>query len=419
MANEIRRIEKEFIFKNLIEKEAPVEIHIGTARLGCQLISASDAKLQFRRLTGEPAKLSEKSEAAVFFRFRGQPMTFKSRVVSTGREDVELKQPDLVYRDLGRGFERIIDPEGISVSFYVEGKNIKLDYPASETYEPVEPPSFDSGFDATRISDLLAAFRQKADEFSDENKIIMFREREPESFQEQLVARSGKILTLPFFSGELARMSPAARQRLLGQDEVLNIQKAEGKEVFTALEELKDLVKKLASRGISHELYCPILYHQYVVGYLYLMKDENDPTEFVPRTMDFVHQFSRILSYALHANGYFHPEPVVEEYSSAELIDISASGLLFSYPPDGPTINLYAELDLEIKLDNTTLPARGRVMRKFKDTDRIYFGVQFVDMENQHLEQLFDRLYGTEYRGDIDTAGLADLEDPEADRYNT
>ena len=38
--------------------------------------------------------------------------------------------------------------------------------------------------------------------FSTENKIVMFRERKPTSFQENLIARSGKILVLPFHTAE-------------------------------------------------------------------------------------------------------------------------------------------------------------------------------------------------------------------------
>jgi hypothetical protein len=34
------------------------------------------------------------------------------------------------------------------------------------------------------------------------------------------------------------------------------------------------------------------------------------------------------------------------------------------------------------------------------------------------MEFLFDRLYGEKYRGDADSVGLAEVEDPEEDGYS-
>lgn len=154
-----------------------------------------------------------------------------------------------------------------------------------------------------------------------------------------------------------------------------------------------------------------------MVGYLYLVKSGRDVARFDARAIEFVLQLSRILAYSLKANGYFRGRPVKEEYEDASLIDISGSGVLFSYPTDGPSLSLYEDIELRLQLDGQEIPAAGRVMRKFRDSGRMYFGVQFTDLDTESMERLFDRLYGTEYRGDIDSIGLVDHPDPEAESY--
>jgi hypothetical protein len=122
--------------------------------------------------------------------------------------------------------------------------------------------------------------------------------------------------------------------------------------------------------------------------------------------------------YSLKVNGYFKKDEKESEYGASELINISGSGLLFSYPTDGPELRLYAPVELRIKLDGHVIPAKGRVMRKFQDSGHLYFGVQFLEIETSDMELLFDRIYGEMYRGEADSVGLAEIEDPEEDDYS-
>jgi hypothetical protein len=245
----------------------------------------------------------------------------------------------------------------------------------------------------------------------------MFRERKPQSFQERVISRSGKILILPFPESEFANLPRDARGRVLTQEEAIEMEKRAGGEVFTMLDTITQIVKGLNDREIWEELYCPVLYQKYVVGYLYLCKSGRDVTRFDSRAIEFVLQLSRVLAYSLKVNGYFRERPVTEEYDDAALIDISGSGVLFSYPVDGPSMSLYEDIDLRIHLDDEEIPATGRIMRKYRDSGRVYFGVQFTDLDTKGMEKLFDRLYGSEYRGDIDNIGLIDHQDPEAESY--
>ncbi|MFW5728540.1 MAG: PilZ domain-containing protein, partial [Spirochaetota bacterium] len=156
-----------------------------------------------------------------------------------------------------------------------------------------------------------------------------------------------------------------------------------------------------------------------VVGYLYLIRDDTGAPTFSEDAVNFVINFSRVLVYSLKVNGYFKKDERESEYSDSELINISGSGVLFSYPTDGPELRLYAPVDLRIKLDDRVIPAKGRVMRKYKDAGHLYLGVQFLDIETSDMELLFDRIYGETYRGEADDVGLAEISDPEQEDYST
>ncbi len=418
MANEIKRIEREFIFQNLIERQSPVEIHYQSHRTGYMLKRSTEDRLFMIPLVSDPPEIPEGALVTVFLKFRGQVMTFRTKLRSWNPGEIAVEQSQVLFRDLSRGFERILRPQGISVSFVTQGERILLDYPTSDMYDPVEPPEEDPGFDPEQISELLGAFRTRAAEFADENKIVMFRERTPSSYQENLVARTGKFLMVPVPTDRPKELPLHIRERVLVKQEIVDLEGAEGKQMLDTLEKVGAMAEDLDSSGLSRELYCPVLYHQFVIGYLYLCKRKGDRIEFRIGAFEFIAQFARILSYSLQRNGYFKPVPVEDEYTDTGLMDISGSGLLFSHPLDGPNINLYTELDLRISVDGTVLPARGRVMRKWKDTSRAYYGMQFVDMATEHMEALFDRLYGQQYRGEADTTGPSDFADPHEEHFS-
>jgi hypothetical protein len=163
VASEIKRIEREFILKNLIESRVPLEVHLGAERLQ-SFIDRMDVRFIWVRLHDDvfPHDLQT---ITLFFRFRNNAMTFTTRVIELADDVAQLEQPDELFRDLSRSFERIKAPKGVSVSFLFKGQQVKLDYPDSEQYEPAEAPDFDPGFDVERISELLKAFRQKSCSF--------------------------------------------------------------------------------------------------------------------------------------------------------------------------------------------------------------------------------------------------------------
>jgi hypothetical protein len=407
VAHEIRRIEKEFILKEVCEKQTPLEIHVGHERLQAFIRNVAEECITVRLVDDTfPADVSR---ITAFFRFRNNPMTFSSRIIRHTDDLADIAQPSELFRGLSRSFERIKAPRDLSVSFQFKGQEVRLDYPDSDQYEAAEDPGVYNGFDASKVSELLKAFRERSMRFASENKIVMFRERRPTSFQEQLIARSGRVLVLPFHVSESQIRSQQVRDRLLTQDEIISLRAEDGEDMFSVLEQIGRIVESNRSRRLWHELYCPVLYRQYVVGYMYLLRTDDDQERFDPGVFDFVLQFGRIFSYSLRVNGYFQAEPQVAEFGAAELIDISGSGVLFGCPSDGPDVLLYTDLQLKIAVGGESISARGRVMRKYHDSGRVYIAIQFIELDPDDMEKLLLHIYGTSYRGDVDSVGVSDL----------
>lgn len=403
MASEIKRVEREFILKSLMERGTPLEVHLGSERLRVVLDSYTEDRIVF---SVDDERVPTRGEMQVFFRFRNNAMTFTGSVLESGAGRRVVAMPEGVYRDLARSFERIQAPEGVSVSFLHKGQQVRLNYPDSEMYESVEEPTADPGFDPMRIDNLVAEFRQRSSRYASESRIVMFRGREPQTFAERVVATTGRMLPLPLeVEGNL---SLEVNERLLTQDALVGQQIDAGGDMFEVLGRIGRATEAANEKGIRQELYCPVLYNQYVVGYLYLGLRGEDEERIEAGAFDFALQFSRILAYSLKANGYFKPAANTSEFEGAQLIDISGSGLLFSFVSDGASILLYTDLELRIDVDEHQIPSRGRVMRKWQDHERTYIAVQFIQLDPDDMEILMLRIYGEEYRGDVDSVGLAD-----------
>ena len=408
MSVPVSRIEKEFILKNLMEKKAPVEVRYFDKWISGLITDIEASGVTFQ-LESEGLQAPETgTQVHVFFRFRGARMTFHAKVLSVGAsktqtpapaQDMRTGVPEGIYRDLSRGYERVTASEGIMLSFIAQGERVELNFPKSEAFEefPEEPEAM-ANFDATKMTNLLKAFREKAQTFSSENKIVMFRERKPENFEEKLIALTGKTF---FYPQSMSKITPEKdlilSPRLISQEEIILSQTNQGLELFKVIDILNKTGKEKDTKNILHELYSPILYHNYVVGYLYLVSFKDGGQKFSQKIIDFVFQFGRLLVHSLKANGYFKGEPVKEKVDSAEVIDISASGIQFALPLHhfDSVLLLFNDLGFDLTVGEREMKIGGRIMRKFNDSKRLYICVMFLDIKDDDRIFLMETLYGT------------------------
>jgi c-di-GMP-binding flagellar brake protein YcgR len=133
-----------------------------------------------------------------------------------------------------------------------------------------------------------------------------------------------------------------------------------------------------------------------VVGYIHIWINKEGKLPFDYGVIDTLYQFAKILAHSLKVNGYFETGKLKNEPFEGKVIDISASGLLFSYPISSLSTALLPDSELSVKLaaPRRTVSTNARIVRRYKDTTQGYFGCRFLDMEPENLRFLFEYIYG-------------------------
>ncbi|HUI71175.1 MAG TPA: PilZ domain-containing protein, partial [Spirochaetia bacterium] len=143
-------------------------------------------------------------------------------------------------------------------------------------------------------------------------------------------------------------------------------------------------------------LLCPVLYNEYVVGYLHLWNTMEHKSRIGKDMVEYAWQFARMLCYSLVTNGYFKAENASERRYEAPIIDMSASGLLFAHTSADLVRDLlvHTDLDLTMRIGRRAFKVGARVRRKFHDAENSYFGVLFLKIDPGDFAFLFEYLYG-------------------------
>ncbi|MFW6344581.1 MAG: PilZ domain-containing protein, partial [Sediminispirochaetaceae bacterium] len=158
-------------------------------------------------------------------------------------------------------------------------------------------------------------------------------------------------------------------------------------------------VKQKVEKGVFSEIYCPVVYQNYVVGYVYLANRSGESAPFSLKTLDFAVEFSYILAFTLKKHGYFSSEKKAVKEFYPEIVNVSGSGVLFAYPSGELTaaIGVYTDLELYFHINKRKIKIGSRVMRKYEAGGHVFFGVQFLEMEPEDFRFLFDYVYGRPY----------------------
>ncbi len=403
MGTQVGRIEKEFVFKSLIDDQIPIEIH-GNMKEFTGIILEIDEKqiiIQGKNLSMDD--FEEGEEVRAFFYFKNNYHTFTSRVIKVEENNLVIKHPEGIYKNLQRKYERIKMPEGMFVYFTLKGKKVELNFPRSTSYQKVEEPKHSEEFDPARLDILISNFRKRMKVTVSENKITMFRDKIPRTYEEKVIVKTSKCLWIPSTEDDFPLKDPFPDERIVTKRDLIKFEETLGTPPYIITSKLGNILYEKIKAGIFSELYVPILYNEYIVGYIRLMNNMENKRRIKEPLIDFVWEFSKILCYSLKINGYFKVETTGEKRYEAPIIDMSASGLLFSHtaPELGNELHIHSDIEITVTIRNRKLKIGSRVMRKFNENNTWHFGVQFLRITPEDFRFLFEYLYGkpflTEY----------------------
>jgi len=414
MGTEMGRIEQEFILNNIIEKTLPVKLHLKKLEIEGLFLSMEEDVLVFSSSNSAITEMAIGENVSFFFSFFSHTMTFSSKILKDGNP-LQVTVPKHIYKNLKRKFVRISTGNDIELSFTLENARIVLDFPKTQEYESFEDGVHSDNFDFSNLKDLFQQFKSKASSFSDESEIVMLRGKSADKFEERIITDTGKSFFVPDTALPFPDSSKVNKEFAVTEDLFLD---EHGDEIVVYGKNLRQVEKHIKNKhtnNIFAELYTPVIYHEYVVSYIRLFNNKSQNRAFTEKTLNFVREFARILAFALDKQGYFTGGELKPSKYRPEIIDLSASGLLFTHPEKklSEMLGMYGDLKLILKIGPRKLEMFSRVMRKYKNKNIYYYGIQFLEVAPEDFRFLFDFVYGRPFSDDDDRLWEGGAEPPE------
>lgn len=395
MAVGLKRIEKEFLIKSIFDDQVPVTMN-ATGREESFVISRLEKDFIVLKSRRKLEDVRKGQKGTFFVHHRGQVLNFTATILDVKEGNVTIALPESLYKNLRRKYARIPGPTDISVGFSFHGERYDMDFPKSEQFEPVDSPEFSEDFDSDNLKQLLEQFNAKAEEYCDEHKIVMFRENKPSTVEERVIAKTGKVVFIPSTLSDFPANDPYIKKKLITKQLMEDFLESLGIARGLLIEETNKMIRTKRAQGVLSELLHPVIFHEYVIGYILLRNSAKGKPPFDLNLVDLMGQFAKVLSYSLKKNGYFKGAEGKKDEYDGHVIDISASGLLFENKQAllAQSLLMGSELMLSLKTPKRRIEVAGKVVRNFRDSRTHYYGVDYRDMQPEDLRFLFELLYG-------------------------
>jgi hypothetical protein len=397
MATKISGIEKEFILKSAITDRLPIRIH-NSRQAAKGMVLDIGKELMTLETVPDWVGFQSWDKVSCYLNFRGHSIGFKTKIRKIEGRRLYMNIPETAYRGLERKYVRVPAPRDMDLKMYLQDGDFSLNFPVCEEYSAVDLPQYNDAFDVSSLNSLVESFRKRVGPISSENRTIMFRKRQPESFEEQLITKLGKILYLPSTRSGLPTSDPYPEGRLITK---AIEEDYEGTDFFLTGSKMERYLAEKGSNKIHSEIWVPVLYYQYVVGYVYLCNRDGRRVSFDLSTVELAFEFSRILAYFLRTHNYFNDKAVKKDRTpfEASVVDISASGLLLAMPQDKLKMVLknQSSVELEFRIGGKTIRTQARIMRRYTDSQTVYYGLVFSHIKNEYRKTLYEYLYNAEF----------------------
>ena len=395
MATPVKRIEKEFLFKALYEEKLPIMYIRDRIEYIFNLASPDMEELVLR--PDRPINfIKNREKLDLLFNYRGQVVDFTVEVKGIKDNLFYCSSPDTLYKNLDRNYLRVDTPSDIKILFTFRGDRYNLSFPKVNEYETIGVSDVFRHLDPRNLTGLIKQITNWLSQYVDNYKIVNFKEKKPETIEERIVSEYGKTLYIPLTTGFMPRSDPYPKKRIITEEIFKRYLESTGVSPVFMEDHITRYLKNKHDDGIYSDAWIPILFHEYVIGYIHIWvsKEGKLPIEF--SLLDNVYEFSKVLAFGLKINGYFEQGRISNEPFEGKVLDISASGLLFTYPHSSLSTTLLVDSDLTVNIvtPKRSINVTARIVRRFKDKSASYFGCRFMSMAPEDTRYLFEYLYG-------------------------
>jgi hypothetical protein len=421
MGVKVGRIVREFLFKGLAEQQLEMKLHAHRRELTGRTAAVKPDRIEVAISSGDPRSFAAGDPVRAYFLYQNNWHTFSTRVVESGEAMVALEIPEGVYKNPQRKYERVAIGEEAEVYFTLKGQRIELNFPRTSRPLPAETPVVREDFDFSSLDKLHKSFRERMEKAVSTSRIVMLRDKVPEKYEEKVIAALGKMLWIPLTEEDWPAKDPFPDERVILRRDLVKYEELLDRPAYVITSKLGNILYEKQKKAVHSELWCPILYESYIIGYVYLANVEERKERISKELADWVWEFAKVLSYSLQLAGYFTSgTDVTERRYESPIIDISAAGLLFAHPRQELARDLlvHTDLDVIVRFPERRLSIHARVRRKFQDGERNYFGLQFLSITPEDLAFLFLKLYGRPYSSEEDSRWEGGTPPPPLDLFS-
>ncbi len=395
MATPIKRIEKDFLLKVLYDEQITVMAFFNRTEYTITLDRPPKLELSLKANT-TIAGLKSGHKLDLTFDYRGQVITFSVGVLSVKDDAIIAEAPEFLYKNLARSFSRVSSPQDLKVQFMFHGDRYNLSFPKVQEYEQEEMSSLMENYDPKDIRELVNQLSLWVQDSATGYKLNIFKDVKPTGTEEKVVSETGKTLFIPSTYSDLPEQDPYPKKRIITGEDFKKFLENSGVDKVYVEDSLARFIKSKRDAGIFSDAWVPLLFQEYVIGYIHIWIGAPGKPPFDYGVIDTLYQFAKVLAFSLKENGYFDKGRVKKEVFQGKVVDISASGLLFAYPHSALSSALLTdcELDVQLATPKRTIKTAARIVRRYKDPSMGYFGCRFLDTAPEDLRFLFEFIYG-------------------------
>ena len=393
MPTAVKRIEKDFLLKAILDEKTSLRYSKDRQRYVLLveeirkdgLLLRSDESLDGVGLSGK---------ITLTFDHNGSSMLFETSVIGTRGTELVCSIPEVINKDLGRTDIRVNLPRDMTVSVAFSGPRYKLPFQKLRQYHPVGPGP--SG-----IENLKARFEAMAKEQGWEPKTVLARQKSdlvrPE---ERLIAHTGRTLFLPRVGQGFPSEGAPPCDDIITEEVFLRfLLESEGIEGGDAAANMRNFIGGKKFSGIGSEAWVPILFQEYMVGYVHLAG--RGKVSVGEDALRLAREYTRALAIMLEEKGRFAQARMSSAPFEAAALDISSSGLLICcrLPEIAGKLMVNSCLKVTISTAGWKMATLAAISRIQKDKTSVSAGCRFVGMKPEDGERLLTCLHGSRRQG--------------------
>jgi hypothetical protein len=397
MATPIKRIEKEFFFKALYDKKIPLIYLWDQKKYYLTLENSVKTSEMVLKLDKPIPMLKPRTKMELVFDFQGQVISCVIEIDAIKDRIITAEVPEFLYKNLDRSYSRIAVPRDLQMRFSFHYDRYNLPFPKVNNFED-DSEKDPGGKDplVPNVSALLEHMGAWVKNLGGNYKLVIFKDVKPSTTEERVVAETGKAFYLASTRESFPKTDPFPERRIITADLFKRYLESTGVDPKYLDDTSKRFVQAKLSKGIFSDAWVPILFQEYIVGYIRVWINSSWAPSFDAASLDTLFKYSRKLVHSLKINGFFEKGRRTNEVFVGKVIDISVSGLLFAYPKSSLSSALLVNSQILINLitSGRTLNINSRIVRRFRDSSLNYYGCHFLDTSFDDVRYLFEYLYG-------------------------